>query len=171
MNEQLQREVYSFVKANPQNNFRTIRKEIARENKRDEAEIAREVRTMIDSGYLTPYDDRPLSDSSGLRIKEAGNHKFEEQKSYFETCSHKWVLHVDADKTISTMPGHSLFRCTKCNHYITLSEKAALDGLSSQKESLKIQERNTSISMWANVLAAGTLTVAFLVFLFGQGIL
>ena len=49
MNEQLQREVYSFVKANPQNNFRTIRKEIARENKRDEAEIAREVRTMIDS--------------------------------------------------------------------------------------------------------------------------
>lgn len=88
----------------------------------------------------------------------------------FEDCQHEWVLHIDADKASGPASGNTVFTCTKCNTLITMLEKNALDGVEAQEKSLEIQERNTRISMWANIIAATTLVIAALVLFFGDKI-
>ena len=80
----------------------------------------------------------------------------------FETCQHDWALHIDVDQNTGSARGNSLFRCSRCFKLITLIEKCALDQIKAQAKSLIIQERHVKIGMWANVIAAVTLIIAFL---------
>jgi hypothetical protein len=89
----------------------------------------------------------------------------------FNKCTHKWVFHIDVDKCGGYAAGNTIFRCENCNHYITLTEKCALDQVRTQEESLKIQEKYTKTGMVANIIAAATLIIAFLVLLFGDKII
>jgi hypothetical protein len=94
-------------------------------------------------------------------------------KKPFDQCSHKWKFLIDADSSggPGNKPWKSFYICEKCNHVITLSEKGTLDQIIAQNKSLKIQEKHTKISMCANVIAAITLIIAFLTFLFGNKII
>lgn len=100
-------------------------------------------------------------------------------KEKFNGCKHDWELHMDADS--GDRKSNSLFLCSKCGTLVTMlekysldslriQEKSAKDGLDSQKESQKIQEKNIKISMWANIIATATVLVAFFVLLFGEGL-
>ncbi len=112
-----------------------------------------------------------------------------ENRAKFKTCDHDWELHVDVDNTGGPATGNTVFLCTKCKTIITMLEKNSLDSFLAQKELLKIQEQNAKdslaaqiksqkiqersvkISMWANIIATLTVLVAFLVLLFGEGLL
>lgn len=98
----------------------------------------------------------------------------------FKECNHDWELHMDADS--GDRKSNSLFLCNKCRAIVTMleknslgsleiQEKTAQESLASQKESQIIQERNIKISMWANIVATITVLIAFLVLLFGEGII
>jgi len=50
-------------------------------------------------------------------------------------------------------PWQSFFICDKCHHSITLQEKCALDQVMENQKSLKIQEKQSRISMRANIIA------------------
>jgi uncharacterized membrane protein YvbJ len=89
----------------------------------------------------------------------------------FKTCEHDWELHVDLESCGGPASGNAVFQCENCGTFVTLLEKAALDSLLSQERSQIIQERSTRISMWANILAAGTLVVAAIVHFFGDKII
>lgn len=89
----------------------------------------------------------------------------------FENCKHDWVFHLDVDKTGGPATGNSIFRCKNCGTIITLIEKCVLDQAEAQKKSLAIQERHTKIGMWANIISAATLIIAFLTLLFGDKLL
>lgn len=52
-----------------------------------------------------------------------------------------------------------------------MTEKCALDQTEAQTKSLVIQEKHTKISMWANIIAAIILIIAFLTLLFGDKLL
>lgn len=89
----------------------------------------------------------------------------------FKTCEHDWQLHVDVEACGGPAAGNGMFQCGKCGTFVTLLEKAALDSLLSQEKSQIIQERGTKISMWANIISAGTLIVAAIILFFGDKIL
>jgi len=92
----------------------------------------------------------------------------EENREKSKTCKHNWVFHLSVDKTGGPAAGNTVFICKDCTTIITLSEKCALDQVEAQAKSLSIQERTAKISMWANIIAASILVIAFLTFLFGD---
>ena len=96
-----------------------------------------------------------MTEESGYRVK-------------FKTCQHDWDLHVDVEHCGGYAVGNGIFRCKNCDTYVTMTEKCALDQTEAQIKSLVIQEKHTKISMWANVIAATTLIIAFLALLFGD---
>lgn len=102
-------------------------------------------------------------------------------KAKYKDCNHDWELHVDVESTSGPASGNTVFLCRNCGTIITMleknslesleiQEKTAQDSLASQKESQIIQERNIKISMWANIIATATVLIAFIVLLFGEGI-
>lgn len=105
----------------------------------------------------------------------------EQYKEKFKTClSHNWTLHMDADS--HDRKSNSIFICEKCKTIVTMLEKNSLDSLNiqekaikdsldSQKQSQKNQEKTLKMSMWANIIATITVVIAFLVLLFGEGLL
>lgn len=89
----------------------------------------------------------------------------------FDKCLHEWIFHIDVDKCGGPAAGNTIYRCKNCNHCVTLIEKCALDQTLAQEKSLKIQEKHSIIGMFANIIAAATLIVAFIVLLFGDKII
>lgn len=92
-------------------------------------------------------------------------------RAKFKDCIHDWKLHVDADSTGGPAAGNTVFLCSNCGTIITMLEKNSLDSLLSQETSLKIQEQSIRIFMWANIIASITIVIAFVVLLFGEGLL
>jgi hypothetical protein len=99
------------------------------------------------------------------------------REKFDKGCKHDWKLHMDADS--HDRKSNSIFLCGKCGTLVTMLEKNSLDSLElqeratkdsliSQKESQKIQERSIRMSTWTASIA---IVVAFIVFLFGDGIL
>ncbi len=109
-------------------------------------------------------------------------------KAKFKNCTHDWELHVDVESTGGPAQGNTVFLCPLCGTIITMLEKNSLDSFLTQKESLKtqekialdslvsqkqsqeIQEKSLKTSMWANIIAAITVLIAFMVLLFGEGL-
>jgi hypothetical protein len=89
----------------------------------------------------------------------------------FKTCQHDWELHVDVENCGGPASGNGIFQCKNCKTFVTMLEKCALEQTDAQVESLLIQERHTKIGMLANIIAATTLIIAFLTFLFGDKLL
>ncbi len=95
-----------------------------------------------------------------------------EEYGKFNTCKrHDWKFHLDADKWGGPSAGNSVFRCENCSTIITMIEKCALEQVEAQIKSLAVQEKYSKIGMWANIIAASTLIVAFLTLLFGDKLL
>jgi hypothetical protein len=88
----------------------------------------------------------------------------------FKNCTHEWKFHVDADN-VGPAKGNAIMECDNCKKRITLREKCSIDSGLAQKRSLKIQETNTKVGMWANIISSVTLIIAFFTFLFGNKIL
>ncbi len=80
---------------------------------------------------------------------------------------HDWSLSSE----FNFNQGATIFSCKHCNVEVSMNEKISLEAYTAQKESLKIQECNTRISMWSNIISAITLIVAFLTLLFGDKII
>ena len=89
----------------------------------------------------------------------------------FKTCQHDWELHTGVENCGGPAKGNSIFQCKNCSTFVTMIEKCTLDQTEAQLKSLAIQERHTKISMWATVIAAATLVVAFFALLFGDKLL
>lgn len=85
----------------------------------------------------------------------------------FDKCEHNFKFDVDASESggPGNKPWKSFYICEECKNSITLSEKIALDSAMAQRESLKIQEKNTKRAMWANIISASAIAVTIFVFL------
>lgn len=94
-------------------------------------------------------------------------------KKDFDACKHKWKFHIDAASSgfPESKPWQAFYICEVCSHVINFSEKCLLDQTVAQNDSLKIQEKAAKTGMWANIIAAGTLVIAFFTLLFGDKII
>lgn len=93
--------------------------------------------------------------SNGYRVK-------------FKTCQHDWGLLVDIQNCGGPAAGNGIFLCENCGTSVSFVEKCALEQTDAQKKSLLIQQRHTKISMWAIIVAAATVIIAFFNLLFGD---
>lgn len=78
-------------------------------------------------------------------------------KELFDACKHQWTFQANAENNFAK--GVSFFRCKECHQIITLQEKCSLEQTEALKESLKIQERNTFVTMISVVIAAFALVL------------
>ena len=92
----------------------------------------------------------------------------EGSREKFKTCQHDWELHVDVESCGGPAAGNSIFKCKNCDIFVTMTEKCALDQTEAQIKSLTIQEKLIRIGMWANIIAAVTVIIAFLALIFSN---